>query len=95
MNYLEAIQMMALAKRQYKDCFMQATLTVDCDMRQWNGHTEKVTEYTVPAGSRVIVTMLSRFGDVGIRGKNINKAQHGYDARIDPEKLENWEVLNN
>jgi len=45
----------------------------------------------VEAGTRVLVTVYSRFGDVGIRARNLDKVGHGYDARVDPETLINWE----
>lgn len=41
-------------------------------------------------GTRVIVTMVSRFGDVGIRSTKLDEKRHGYTARVDPGALDDW-----
>jgi len=73
--------------------FMYAELTEPVKMHEWSGKhpVEKNTVVrTVPAGTKVIVTVYSRLGDVGVRARNLDRVGHGYDARVDPEKLTNW-----
>lgn len=78
----------------FKEAFYRAELTEAVTMHEWNG-THPVEEnqkvHEVPAGTRVMVTVYSRFGDVGIRARDIETPRHGYDARVDPETLINWE----
>lgn len=77
-----------------EDVFMWAELTEPVEVHEWNGNhpvEENTTKRTVEAGTRVLVTVYSRFGDVGIRARNLEKVCHGYDARVDPEILDNWE----
>jgi len=40
----------------------------------------------------VLVTMASRFGDVGIRGHHLVPPGHGYDVRTEPENLTDWRI---
>jgi len=78
----------------FKEAFYRAELTESVTMHEWNGThpvKENTTEYEVPAGTRVMVTVYSRFGDVGIRARDIETPCHGYDARVNPEVLINWE----
>mgnify|MGYP006266943299 CR=1 FL=1 len=42
------------------------------------------------AGTRVLVTMVSRFGDVGIRDDRLVPASNGYYGRVAPEDLSDW-----
>lgn len=77
-----------------RPAFYRAELTEPVTMYEWNGEhpvekNQKV--YEVPAGTKVMVTVFSRFGDVGIRARDIKTPRHGYDARVDPETLINWE----
>lgn len=57
-------------------------LKVETTFRKWHGHgaDPEFTNYTVPAGTRVKIVMVSRFGDVGIT-RNLS-AEHGYGARV-------------
>ncbi len=77
--------------------FMWAELTEPVEMREWNGRhpvDENTVIQEVGVGTRVLVTIFSRFGDVGIRARDLDKVGHGYDARVDPEILDNWERAN-
>jgi len=80
-----------MRKRKAEDrpVFAHATLKQSQTFKQWNGYgTEpEYTEYSLPMGACVIITMLSRFGDVGIRGTKIDILIHGYDARVLPNTL--------
>jgi hypothetical protein len=64
------------------------TLKQDVTASIWHGHhAEPEFTYEVwKRGTKVKVVMCSRFGDVGIT-KDL-KATHGYDARVEPEMLE-------
>jgi hypothetical protein len=44
----------------------------------------------IPAGSTVLVTMVSRFGDVGIRHDRLVPPSDGYYARVPPDVLTDW-----
>jgi hypothetical protein len=73
--------------------FVYATTGEEVQFREWNGNhpVEKNTEtYKRPAGTRVLVTMVSRFGDVGIRDHDLVPPSNGYDARVMPEQLKDW-----
>lgn len=61
-----------------KEVFATATLT--CDAKPIQGKS-------IPAGTRVFCSMVSRFGDVGIRADRIDVARNGYDIRVPPEWL--------
>jgi hypothetical protein len=73
--------------------FVWATTTEPVTMRVWDGN-HPVEEHTVnhvaPTGTTVLVTMASRFGDVGIRDDRLNPPNHGYYARVEPSKLTDW-----
>jgi hypothetical protein len=73
--------------------FLYATTKKSVKFRTWNGthpveKNEAVEEK--PAGTRVLVTMMSRFGHVGIRARDLVPASNGYDACVQPEELEAW-----
>lgn len=73
--------------------FLYATITKPVIFSAWNGKhpvDENTTKDAKPGGTRVIVTMVSRFGDVGIRARNLDKKRHGYDARVPPDALDDW-----
>lgn len=73
--------------------FVWATLTEPATMRVWDGShpvEEHTVEHVTPAGATVLVTMASRFGDVGIRDSRLNPPCHGYDSRVTPDKLTDW-----
>lgn len=63
------------------NAFVYATL--ECDVPAEHSRTIK-------SGTRVLVTMVSRFGDVGIRDDRLVPASNGYCARIDPVNLTDW-----
>lgn len=63
------------------DVFLYATLRSGVEMRDGR---------VVPEGTAVLVTMVSRFGDVGIRADRLMPPSHGYDARVIPQWLTNW-----
>lgn len=87
---------MWLRKDEGRGMFANAELVEDTEFRRWNGHGAKpeYTAYSHKAGTTVLITMVSRFGGVGIRVTNIDKEEHGYDARVDPEKLKSLKFLS-
>lgn len=46
----------------------------------------------IHAGTRVLVTMVSRFGDVGIRDDRLTPPSNGYYGRVPPEYLGDWSL---
>jgi hypothetical protein len=75
------------------DEFLWADLVEDATMHEWNGKhpsEENTTVRVAPAATTVLVTVVSRFGDVGIRDKHLNPASYGYYSRVMPEQLTNW-----
>lgn len=76
------------------DTFFYAELVEPVEFKEWNGQHPVEENYSrvwiAPPGTKVMVTVLSRFGDVGIRARNLDELKHGYDARVDPETLTNW-----
>jgi hypothetical protein len=66
------------------EVFAHATLTRTIEVHAMEGEADTVT---IDKGTRVICTMVSRFGDVGIRARHINERRNGYDARVAPEDL--------
>lgn len=78
-----------------REMFAQAELTEDHEFQKWNGHGAKpeFTKYTKKAGDTVIITCVSRFGHACIRGTDVDKPVHGYDAGIEPEKLKNLRFI--
>lgn len=88
---------MWIRKDEGREMFAQAELLVDVEGSEWNGtHPVEKNErkYTMKAGSTVLITMASRFGDVGIRGTDIDEESHGYHARVLPEMLRNPRFLS-
>jgi len=77
-------------------CFekdVTATVKKDVKMHVWNGShpvEDNMSHHVCKAGTTVKVWMVSRFGDVGITDNIIDP--RGYDARVDPEILENLEI---
>lgn len=70
------------------EVFAHAELIVAVAIREHQSNDSYRTR-TYPAGTRVLCTMVSRFGDVGIRARNIDEIRHGYDARVEPGLLRN------
>jgi hypothetical protein len=54
------------------------------------GEENTATYHICPAGSTVLVWMVSRLGDIGITD-NFDNA-HGYWERINPDLLHNWTI---
>lgn len=77
-------------KEDGREMFAHAVTTVDVeavsygDVRQ--SHTQ-ADHHTIPAGTRVLITVVSRFGDVGIRGRDVDRIEHGYHTRVMPGVL--------
>lgn len=64
------------------------TLKREVKFQIWHGHGAK-PEFTyrmVPAGTKVKIVMVSRFGDVGITDNLA--AEYGYSARISLDDME-------
>ncbi len=77
----------------WEEHFLYATLKSKATMRiigdeRRPGNKEK--RYSVPKGTTVLVTMVSRFGDVGIRDRDLEPPSHGYWCRVVPSKLKDW-----
>jgi hypothetical protein len=94
MEAQEAIKHLWKCMADYGPGDLYATLVKDTEMREWNGvHPveENTTVREAPAGTTVIVVMISRFGDVGVRDKKLEPS-YGYYARgLNPETdLTNW-----
>lgn len=84
-------------KEHHKEVFATGVLNRDAravehTITRYNG---KVTskERTIKTGTQVIITMISRFGDVGIRDYDINTAAHGYISRVDPDAIDDVRFL--
>ena len=70
-----------------------ARVKKDVEMHVWNQRhpvEENTAVHICKAGTRVRVWMVSRFGDVGVTDNLDNP--HGYDARIDPEDIEDLHI---
>jgi hypothetical protein len=71
-----------------------AETATDNEMRRWNGKDsskdENFIRHICPAGTTVLVWMVSRFGDVGITDILVDAV--GYDTRIDQNTLINWVI---
>lgn len=71
-----------------------AKLKEDHNMQKWNGHhpvEENIRDYVCLKDTKVLVWMVSRMGDVGIT-PNLEDAS-GYECRLDPAKLYDWEFI--
>ena len=94
MNWSELFDMKN--SREWYKCNVYATTTKDVTMYVWNGQhyptvSANMTEHTCKAGTKVLVWMVSRMGDVGITDNLIDA--RGYDARVDvDEYLTNIEI---
>lgn len=71
-----------------------AETTTDNEMRRWNGKdsskNDNFIRHICPAGTTVLVWMVSRFGDVGITDNLVDAV--GYDTRINQNTLINWVI---
>lgn len=74
-----------IANPDWCNVYLYATLARDALMTN-PGKPDR----TAPIGTTVLVTMISRFGDVGIRDRNLSPPSNGYDCRVQPEALTDW-----
>ena len=94
---LQAWKEMVERKLDGRDMFATAELLVNVQMSKWNGiHPVETnsTDYTVKAGTKVLITVYSRLGHAGIRDDNLDKPVHGYYGCAYPEQLKNIKFLN-
>ncbi len=85
-------------KAAYREVFATAILNRDTEAVEYvqrgpDRANTKMRTYTLKAGTKVIITMLSRFGDVGIRNYAIHDRTHGYIARVNPDALDDVKFL--
>jgi hypothetical protein len=85
----EAIAWMWERKVKYQDMFMHAELVEETTFNP-GGSGVGNQPYTMPAGTKVLVTVYSRLGHVCLRCKDVDRLEHGYDLGLDPEKLTNY-----
>jgi hypothetical protein len=75
--------------------FATATLRRNCEMHVWNQKhpiSENTSIHIARRGTKVLIWMLSRFGDAGITDNLVDAV--GYDVRVDAEEyLENIELI--
>jgi hypothetical protein len=74
-------------KAAREDHFAHARLTRDVAVLLNHSVAGDMRTRTIPAGTRVLCTIVSRFGDIGIRDTQIDRIAHGYDARVFPAAL--------
>jgi hypothetical protein len=89
----KAIDQLYTYKRYYQDFEAYAKLTCDVEMRYWQGHgaNPEYINHTAPAGTRVRIWMVSRFGDAGVTDK---PNPNGYDARVGWDSLDDIEIVS-
>lgn len=78
---------------KWNDCIIYAVTTEDVEMQVWNGkHSadKDFSRHICPAGTKVRVWMISRFGDIGITDNLVDP--RGYDARVEPHVLTNVNI---
>jgi len=71
-----------------------ATTLIDFPMNVWNGHNAipEYSKHICHAGTKVLIWMVSRMGDISITDNLINPV--GYDCRgVEDFELTNWEFL--
>lgn len=78
-------------KSERLDVWAHGELTETVEMIEYTDRESgyQARPYQVQAGTTVLITMLSRFGDVGIRAHDISKKLHGYHGRVDPAVVTN------
>jgi len=80
-----------LTNPHWCNAFVYGTLQRDVDV--WRGdQNEKKPVRVIPKDTRVLVTMVSRFGHVGIRDNHLVPASNGYCATCQPEDLTDWNM---
>jgi hypothetical protein len=77
-------------KDKKEDKFVYATTTKDIEIMDFSTPNKPKIERTISAGATVLVTMYSRFGDVGIRDDRLEPPSNGYYARVLPHDLRDW-----
>jgi len=86
-------------KKGWDSYTFYATITKDVTMSVWNGKHEpsvqaNCTKRICKAGTRVLIWMVSRLGDVGITD-NLKDAT-GYNARVEADEyLTDLEIIEN
>lgn len=70
--------------------FVYATTKNSVDLLNVGKWDRPKVERTIAAGTTVLVTMHSRFGDVGIRDDRLVPPSNGYYVRVMPEDLKDW-----
>lgn len=70
------------------EVFAHAELVRDTPVHE-RGDSAVAAIKIYPAGTKVICTMVSRFGDVGIRARFVDERRNGYDIRVDTSDLKN------
>lgn len=73
-------------KKGWCDYTFYAKTTKDIEMSVWNGHNAKpeYSDHVCKAGTKVLIWMVSRMGDVGITD-NLKDAL-GYSARVEADE---------
>lgn len=91
----EMLQRMYERKRSMMEVFATGTLLVNAIAIEYPKGclADKGVERIIPTGSKILITMISRFGDVGIRDYDIDIAKHGYVARVDPCRIADVEFI--
>jgi len=72
---------------------IEAETKEDIEMNVWSGKQpvdENISKHICKKGSKVLVTMASRMGDIGITDNLTNP--NGYNTRVDISVLESFEI---
>ncbi len=81
--------------KEWKEMKVYAKTTKEVVMQVWNGKhpvDENTSNHNCKAGTKVLVWMVSRMGDVGITDNLVDA--RGYSARVDPDKyLTDYEFI--
>jgi hypothetical protein len=77
-------------KHLMQEMFCHATLVNDTEFEEYFNGAPFPAKRTYPAGTKVLVTMISRFGHVCVRARNPECIQHGYDHGMAPEDLKDY-----
>lgn len=83
-------------KQAHKEVFATAVLNKDAFAIEYTYKLDREMtskERTIKAGTKVIITMISRFGDVGIRDYDIKASKHGYISRVSPDDVDDVRFL--
>ena len=77
------------ANPNFGKVWVYADLLVDIEIETWE-RLRRIERHIAKAGTTVLITMISRFGDIGIRDKNITPPSDGYSCRIAIDQLTNF-----